>query len=100
MAISFTKPLIMQLEKEVAQLQALVRDGKKKREKTEAKIRGLKRSQKLSQSASDLSDKITRENKLKKELEQIDASLVQASKQLAEKKGLLEKQREKTKTPL
>lgn len=100
MAISFTKPLIAQLEKEVAELQAFMRDQKKKRGKSEAKIKELKRNQKLSQSASDLSDKITRENKLKKEIEQIDASLAQASKHLAEKKGLLEKQREKTKAPL
>lgn len=97
MAISFTRSLITQLEKEVAELHALVRDQKKKREKVESRIKGLKRDQKLSQSASDLSAKITRENKLKKEIEQIDVLLVQTSKQLAEKKGLLEKQREKTK---
>ncbi|MCR2803993.1 hypothetical protein [Paenibacillus soyae] len=100
MAISFTRSLITQLEKEVAELHALVREQKKKREKVESKIKGLKRDQKLSQSANDLSNKITRENKLKKELEQINVLLVQASKQLAEKKGLLEKQREKTKNSL
>jgi septal ring factor EnvC (AmiA/AmiB activator) len=97
MAISFTRSLIAQLEKEIAELHALVREQKKKREKAESKIKGLKHVQKRSQSANDLSNKITRENKLKKEIEQIDLLLVQSSKQLAEKKELLEKQRAKGK---
>lgn len=97
MAISFTRSLIAQLDKEVFDIQALVREQKIKREKAQSKINQLKRDQKLSQSANDLSNKITRENKLKKELEQIDALLAQASKQLSEKKSLLERQRLKAK---
>lgn len=95
MAISFTRSLITQLEKEIAELHTLMGEQKKKREKAESKINQLKRDQQRSQSANDLSNKITRENKLKKEIEQIDVLLVQSSKQLAEKKALLEKQRAK-----
>lgn len=42
-----TKPLITQLEKEAEEFQAIVRNQMKKRKKTEVRIKGLKRDQKI-----------------------------------------------------
>lgn len=93
MAISFTRPLIAQLEREIADIQKNVTTQKKKRQQQLAKIKQIQRDQKLSQSASDLSSKISRETKLKKEVEAIDVLLAQAAKQLAEKQQRLAQQR-------
>ncbi|MWC30754.1 hypothetical protein [Paenibacillus sp. MMS18-CY102] len=93
MAISFTRSIIARLEKEIADIEAFVREQRTKREKSLAKISQLQRDQKASQSASDLSSKISREIKLKKDIERINALLTQSSKQLKEKQALLAQQR-------
>ncbi|EFM09478.1 conserved hypothetical protein [Paenibacillus curdlanolyticus YK9] len=95
MAISFTRSIITRLEKEIADIHSLVRELKTKREKSLAKISQLQRDQKVSQSVSDLSSKISREIKLKKEVERINVLLTQSSKQLKEKQALLAQQQQK-----
>lgn len=96
MGISFTRSLIDRLEREIAELETTIRGHQQKRKKTLGKINQLQRDQKLSQSASDLSSKITRENKLRKEIEQLDAEMAQATKALKEKQALLTAQRAKS----
>ncbi|GMK39313.1 hypothetical protein PCCS19_23670 [Paenibacillus sp. CCS19] len=95
MAISFTRSIITRLEKEIADLQKLVREHKKKRDHMLAQIKQLQRDQKLSQSMNDLSSKISREVKLKKAIDEIDGILAQSTKQLAEKQARLAEQQQK-----
>ncbi|MGO4108635.1 hypothetical protein [Paenibacillus sp. YAF4_2] len=96
MALSFTAPTITRLEKEIADIQKLVRESETKRQKALSTINKLQRDQKLSRNANDLSNKITRENKLKKEIEEINGFLKQSSNQLADKNQLLTQLRMKT----
>ncbi|MFB9324396.1 hypothetical protein ACFFSY_00380 [Paenibacillus aurantiacus] len=95
MGISFTRSLIDRLTREIAELETTIRGHQQKRKKTLGKINQLQRDQKLSQSASDLSSKITRENKQRKEIEQLDMELAQMAKALKEKQALLAAQRGK-----
>ncbi|TYP69639.1 hypothetical protein [Paenibacillus methanolicus] len=96
MGISFTRSLVDRLTREIAELETTIRGHQQKRKKTLGKINQLQRDQKLSQSASDLSSKITRENKLRKEIEQMDAELTQMAKALKEKQALLADQKGKS----
>ncbi|PWW03273.1 hypothetical protein DFQ01_107171 [Paenibacillus cellulosilyticus] len=94
MAISFTRSIITRLEKEIVDLQSLVREQKKKRDRMLSQIKQLQRDQKLSQSMNDLSSKISREVKLKKAIDEIDGLLAQSTKQLAEKQARLVQQQQ------
>lgn len=93
MAISFTSSVDRSVGAGDCRYTENVTTQKKKRQQQLAKIKQIQRDQKLSQSASDLSSKISRETKLKKEVEAIDVLLAQAAKQLAEKQQRLAQQR-------
>lgn len=89
MAISFTKTIVMQLTKEIADLESKQVNEKKKNAKAQAKMKQIERDMKLSQSHSDLSSKMSRVNKLKEEIKTSDRLQKDLAKDLAAKKTAL-----------
>lgn len=92
MAISFTKSVVSNLTKEIAEIQSKSNNEKKKTEKALAKINQLQNDVKLSTSAYDLSNKMSRINKLKEDIKQSKSSQAELSKQLSIKTSTLNKQ--------
>ncbi|OAB47879.1 hypothetical protein [Paenibacillus antarcticus] len=92
MAISFTKSVVSNLTKEIAEIQSKSNHEKKRTEKALAKINQLQNDVKLSTSAYDLSNKMSRINKLKEDIKQSKSSQAELSKQLAIKSATLNKQ--------
>ncbi|NQX58322.1 hypothetical protein [Paenibacillus qinlingensis] len=89
MAISFTKTIVAQLKKEIAELESKLLNEKKKIEKAQAKINQVRRDMKLSQSHSDLSSKMSRVNKLNEEMKTSDRLQKDIMKELTAKKAAL-----------
>ncbi|CAN7671638.1 hypothetical protein [Paenibacillus sp. LjRoot56] len=89
MAISFTKTIVTQLTKEIADLESKQVNAKKKKEQAQAKINQIGRDMKLSQSHSDLSSKMSRVNKLNEEIKTSDRLQKDIAKELAAKKAAL-----------
>ncbi|OCT13463.1 hypothetical protein A8709_17815 [Paenibacillus pectinilyticus] len=89
MSISFTKSIVNQLQKEIADIELKLNTDKKKKEKAQAKIIQVQRDMKLSQSHSDLSSKLSRINKLNEEIKTVDRLQRDLSKQLLAKKASL-----------
>ncbi|KRE93387.1 hypothetical protein ASG89_07825 [Paenibacillus sp. Soil766] len=89
MAISFTKPIVTQLKKDIADLESKQVIEKKKKEKAQAKINQIGRDMKLSQSHSDLSSKMSRVNKLNEEIKTSDRLQKDIAKELAAKNAAL-----------
>lgn len=89
MAISFTKSIVSQLKKEIADLESKSVNEKKKKERAQAKINQIGRDMKLSQSHSDLSSKMSRVNKLNEEIKTIDRLQKDIAKELSTKKSSL-----------
>ncbi|OAS16458.1 hypothetical protein [Paenibacillus oryzisoli] len=89
MAISFTKTIVSQLTKEIADLEAKQVNEKKKSEKAQAKMKQIERDMKLSQSHSDLSSKLSRVAKLKEETKTSDRLQKDIARELAAKKTTL-----------
>ncbi|KRE59765.1 hypothetical protein ASL11_26470 [Paenibacillus sp. Soil750] len=89
MAISFTKTIVTQLTKEIADLESKQVNAKKKKEQAQAKINQIQRDMKLSQSHSDLSSKMSRVNKLNEEIKTSDRLQKDTAKELAAKKAAL-----------
>ncbi|WP_219835449.1 hypothetical protein [Paenibacillus sp. R14(2021)] len=96
MPISFTKALIHQLEREIADIESRSMDAKNKIERAQSKRKQLQRDMKLSQSHSDLSSKMTRMNKLDEEIKSAQRLQAELFKQAAAKKHTLEQQLAKT----
>lgn len=89
MSISFTKAIVHQLQREIADIESNSMNEKKKKEKAQSKINQLQRDMKLSQSHSDLSSKMTRINKLNEEIKTITRIQADLSIQLKTKKASL-----------
>lgn len=92
MSINFTKAVIGQLQREIADIESIAGNLKQKKNKAQAKIKQLQRDMKLSQSSSDLSSKLTRVTKQNDEIQSIGRALAELDKQLAAKKSLLQQQ--------
>ncbi len=92
MAISFTQSVVSNLTKEIAEIQSKSNNEKKKEEKALSKINQLQNDMKLSTSAYDLSNKMSRISKLKEDIKQSKSSQAELSKQLAIKSATLNKQ--------
>ncbi|GAB6990241.1 hypothetical protein [Paenibacillus pini] len=91
MSINFTKAIVSQLQREIAELESKSMDEKNKKDKALSKINQLQRDMKISQSHNDLSSKMTRVNKLEEEIKNSNRLQADLSKQLVTKKALLEK---------
>lgn len=89
MSISFTRSIVNRLNKEIADIQKQSSNEKQKKEKALSKINQLQRDIQISSSPSDLSNKMTRINKLKEEINQIDRLQANLAKQLANKNATL-----------
>ncbi|TVY11133.1 hypothetical protein [Paenibacillus cremeus] len=89
MSINFTKAIVDQLQREIADIESKSMNVKTKKEKAQSKINQLQRDIKLSQSHSDLSSKMTRINKLNEEIKKLDRIQADLSKQLVTKKASL-----------
>lgn len=89
MAISFTKSIISQLKKDIADLESKNVNEKKKKDRAQAKINQIQRDMKLSQSHSDLSSKMSRVNKLNEEIKTSDRLQKDFAKELVTKKASL-----------
>ncbi|AOZ93699.1 hypothetical protein [Paenibacillus crassostreae] len=89
MPISFTKTVVSNLNKEIAEVHNTIINEKKKEEKALSKINQLQRDMKLSTSAHDLSSKMSRINKLNEDIKQIQSLQTVLSTQLANKKAKL-----------
>lgn len=92
MGISFTRSIINQLNKEIAEIQTKSSEEKKKIENAQSKINQLQRDVKLSTSAHDLNSKLSRINKLKENIKQSNRLLTELSKQLSIKNKALDQQ--------
>ena len=92
MAISFTSTVVSNLTKEIAEIQSKSNNEKKKVEKAFAKINQLENDIKLSTSAYDLSNKMSRISKLNEDIKQSKASQAELSKLLVIKSATLKKQ--------
>lgn len=89
MSINFTKAIVNQLQREIADIESKSMNEKNKKEKAQSKINQLQRDMKLSQSHSDLSTKMTRINKLNEEIKNINRIQADLSKLLMTKKNSL-----------
>lgn len=89
MAISFTKSIISQLKKDIADLENKSVNEKKKKDRAQAKINQIQRDMRLSQSHSDLSSKMSRVNKLNEEIKTSDRLQRDFAKELVTKKAAL-----------
>ncbi|QHT63178.1 hypothetical protein GXP70_26585 [Paenibacillus lycopersici] len=92
MSINFTKAVIAQLQRDIADLESRAGSLKQKQHKAQAKIKQLQRDMKLSQSSNDLSSKLTRVNKHNEEIKAAARALADLDKQAAAKKAALEQQ--------
>ncbi|WP_028612668.1 hypothetical protein [Paenibacillus harenae] len=89
MSINFKQSIINRLKREIAQLETQSLDEKKKKDTAEAKLKQLHRDSKKSALPSDLSNKLTRINKLNAELTEIAGRQADLAKQLVIKKAEL-----------
>lgn len=96
MTISFTSSIIKRLTREIADLQKKSIDEKKKKEKALSKIKQLQIDIKKTTLPSDLSNKMTRVNKLNEEVAKITAIHAEVTKRLTNKKAELVQQQAKT----
>lgn len=92
MPISFTKTVVSNLNKEIADIQTKQNIEKERAEKALSKINQLERDMKLSTSAHDLSSKMSRISKLKEDIKQSRSLQAELSKQLAIKSAKLNQQ--------
>ncbi|QHW32874.1 hypothetical protein GZH47_20050 [Paenibacillus rhizovicinus] len=90
MPINFTKAIVGQLQREIADLDNQAGVLKQKQHKAQAKIKQLQRDMKLSQSSSDLSSKLSRVNKHNEEIKTATRALADLAKQITAKKTALE----------
>jgi cell division protein FtsL len=95
MSINFTKAIVNQLQREIADIESKIMNEKNKKEKAQSKINQLQRDMKLSQSHSDLSSKMTRINKLNEDIKIINRVQADLSKQLVTKKTSLKQHQTK-----
>jgi predicted transcriptional regulator len=89
MSINFTKAIVNRLQREIADIESKSMNEKNKKEKAQSKINQLQGDMKLSQSHSNLSNKMTRINKLNEEIKTINRVQADLSKQLVTKKTSL-----------
>jgi predicted nucleic acid-binding Zn-ribbon protein len=89
MSISFTKTIVNQLQKEIADIESKSLNEKKKIDKAQIKLKQIQKDIKLSQSASDLSSKMSRINKLNEEIKDSDRLQKELAKTLVTKKATL-----------
>lgn len=90
MSISFTPSIINRLKREIADMQKKSKEDKQKLEKAQSKIKQLQRDMKKSTSPNDLSNKMTRINKLNQEIDELTRSQRDLAKQLVLKKAALD----------
>ncbi|MBP3962706.1 hypothetical protein [Paenibacillus lignilyticus] len=89
MSINFTKAIVDRLQREIAEIESKIPQEKAKTDKAQAKIKQLQRDMKLSQSASDLSSKMSRLNKLNEEIKTSTRKQADLAKELVTKKASL-----------
>ncbi|SDX79521.1 hypothetical protein [Paenibacillus sp. CF384] len=85
MSINFTKAIVDRLQREIAEIESKIPQEKAKADKAQAKIKQLQRDMKLSQSASDLNSKLSRQNKLNEEIKTSTRKQADLAKELATK---------------
>ncbi|ANY65960.1 hypothetical protein BBD42_05410 [Paenibacillus sp. BIHB 4019] len=91
MSISFTNSIISRLKREIADLEAKNALEKNKSAKAQAKLKQLQKDSKKSSMPSDLSNKLTRINKLNEEIADSAKKQAEFSRQLVYKKSELKK---------
>ncbi|GKU76208.1 hypothetical protein [Paenibacillus sp. L3-i20] len=90
MSISFVSSIISRLKREIEQLEKNSKADSKKKDGALAKLKQLQKDSQKSTLPSDLSNKMTRIEKLNEELSEINKRQLQQSKQLADKKAELQ----------
>ncbi|MBH5320109.1 hypothetical protein I6N90_20095 [Paenibacillus sp. GSMTC-2017] len=91
MSISFVSSIISRLKREIEQLEQSSKSDQKKKDGAQAKLKQLQRDIQKSLLPSDLSNKMTRIEKLNVELSEINKQQLLQTKQLADKKAELQK---------
>ncbi|SFT07356.1 hypothetical protein [Paenibacillus sp. BC26] len=95
MSINFTKAIVDRLQREIAEIESKIPQEKAKTDKAQAKIKQLQRDMKLSQSASDLSSKMSRLNKLNEDIKTSTRKQADLAKELVAKKASLKQHQSK-----
>ncbi|WP_338554335.1 hypothetical protein [Paenibacillus sp. KS-LC4] len=91
MSISFTSSIISRLKREITELEAQILLANNKIAKAQTKLKQLQKDSKKSSLPSDLSNKLTRINKLKEEIAENTKKQADAARQLTSKKAELKK---------
>ncbi|NBD27915.1 hypothetical protein [Paenibacillus glycinis] len=89
MSINFTKAIVGQLQRDIADLESQSLSLKNKQDKAASKIKQVQRDMKLSQSHGDLSGKMSRVSKLNEEIKTAARAQAELAKQLTAKRALL-----------